>query len=582
MTKPFTVLGINAYHPDASVALFEDGRLVWAGEEERYNRVKHSSGFPKHALQNCLLETNISPSNIDVVALSRNPKANLLRKIIFMLTHNPDFAMLRGRFDVFRRSSNFKDDFIKSLGISGQSLKAKFIHVEHHQAHAASSFFLSGFNRAAFLSLDGMGDFSSAMWGIGKGNQLQVFDRVYFPHSAGFFYTAGTQFLGFLNFGDEYKVMGLAAYGKPIYLNLFRQMINLKKNGQFELNLSYFVHHKGQVKVRWESETPEQDLLYSEKWTELFGSPRHCQETINERHYNIAASLQAILEEIYFHILNHLYDTTKEENLCLAGGVAFNCVANGKIKSRTPFKNVYIQPAAGDAGTALGAAAFCCYSVFNQPRNFVMNHAFFGSDVQDQEIEQAIHENDLYSQKLSDEDLIGKTVQALCDGKIVGWFQGRMEFGPRALGNRSLLADPRRQDMKEILNQRTKHRENFRPFAPAVPEEDVRDYFEVNGSFSPFMLEVFPVKISKRALIPAVTHVDGTARVQTVSKKEHPRFWKLLKEFGKATGVPIMLNTSFNENEPIVCSPQDALACFLRTQIDVLVMGSYWIERRKN
>lgn len=573
------VLGINAYHPDASIALFRSGALVWAGEEERYSRLKHASGFPKLALQNCLGETNLSPSDIDLVAISRNPKANLLRKVIFTLAHKPSLEMLRDRFQVFQKSSNFKDDFIESLGISRRLLKAKFVHVEHHKAHVASSFFLSGFDRAAFLSLDGMGDFSSAMWGIGEGNKLCVLDRVYFPHSAGLFYTAGTQFLGFLNFGDEYKVMGLAAYGKPIYRDFFRRMILLKKNGRFELDLSYFAHHKGQAKIRWEGGAPEQDILYSGKWFELLGSPRRPQEEIDERHWDLAASLQAVLEEVYFHVLNHLYQKTKEKNLCLAGGVAFNSVANGKIKARTPFKNVYIQPAAGDAGTALGAAAYVYYSTLKQPRRFVMNHTFFGSSAHDEEIKQAVSERNLYSQILSEEELIQKTVQALCRGQIVGWFQGRMEFGPRALGNRSLLADPRRQDMKSILNERIKHRENFRPFAPAVPEENVREYFDVNGSVSPFMLEVFPVKTNKRSVIPAVTHVDGTARVQTVSEKEHPRFWKLLKEFGKKTGVPVLLNTSFNENEPIVCTPKEALDCYLKTQTDVLVMGNYFLEK---
>jgi len=573
------ILGINAYHPDASVALLKAGVLFWAGEEERYNRVKHSSGFPRFALQHCLQETKISPSDIDVVALSKDPKANFLRKALFILKYNPRPKLLWDRLKAFGKSSHFKKDFMEALNISESSLKAKFVHVEHHKAHVASSFFLSGFDRAAFLSLDGMGDFSSAMWGIGDGNKLHVLNRVYFPHSAGFLYTAGTQFLGFLNFGDEYKVMGLAAYGKPIYLDLFRRMVHFKEDGRFELNLDYFVHHKGQAKIRWEGGAPEQDILYSEQWFDLFGNPRRSQEEVSERHQNLAASLQAVLEEIYFHVLNHLYYKTKEKNLCLAGGVVFNGVANGKIRACTPFKNVYIQPAAGDAGTALGAATFFYHSVMKQPRMFTMNHVFFGSDAHDEEIKQAMHERNLYFQKLSEEDLIQKTAQALRQGQIVGWFQGRMEFGPRALGNRSLLADPRRQDMQKILNERIKHRENFRPFAPAIPEEDVHEYFEVNGAFSPFMLEVFPVKTSKRSIIPAVTHVNGTARVQTVSEKEHPRFWKLLKEFGKITGVPVLLNTSFNENEPIVCTPKEALACYLKTQTDVLVMGDYFLAK---
>jgi len=576
------VLGINAYHPDASIVLCKGGVLFWAGEEERYNRVKHSSGFPRLALQHCLQETKTSPSDIDVVAISRNPKANLLQKIFFILKYSPRPELLLDRLKAFQKSSCFKEDFIEALGVSAPSLKTKFVHVEHHKAHAASSFFLSGFDRAAFLSLDGMGDFSSAMWGFGQGNQLHVLGRVYFPHSAGFLYTAGTQFLGFLNFGDEYKVMGLAAYGKPVYLDLFRRMVRLKEDGRFELDLSYFVHHKGRAKIRWEGGAPEQDILYSEKWFALFGNRRRPQEEMNEQHQNLAASLQAVLEEIYFHVLNHLYRKTKENNLCLAGGVAFNSVANGKIKVHTPFKNVYIQPAAGDAGTALGAAAFVYHSILNQPRTFVMNHVFFGSNAHDEEIEQAMRERNLSYQWFSEDDLIQRTVQALCRGQIVGWFQGRMEFGPRALGNRSLLADPRRQEMKDILNERIKRRENFRPFAPAVPEEDAHEYFELNGVPSPFMLEVFPVKINKRSIIPAVTHADGSARVQTVSEKENPRFWKLLKEFGKITGVPVLLNTSFNENDPIVCTPKEALDCYLKTQTGVLVIGNYFLTKNEN
>ncbi len=576
------IIGINAYHPDASVALFKDGELLWAAEEERYNRIKHSSGFPQLALRRCLEETKVSPSDIDAVSISKDPRVNLAQKFVFALQYSPHVELLVDRFKAFRKSSRFKKDFIQALGVLPSSLKAKFLCVEHHKAHTASSFFLSGFKRAAFLSLDGMGDFSSAMWGVGDGNQLHILNRVHFPHSAGFLYTAGTQFLGFLNFGDEYKVMGLAAYGKPVYLDLFRRMVRLKNDGRFELNLSYFVHQKGQAKIRWEGGAPEQDTLYSGKWDEHFGNPRHPEEEINERHRNLASSLQAILEEIYFHILNHLYRQTKEKNLCLAGGVAFNSVANGKIKASTPFKNVFIQPAAGDAGTAVGAAAFVYHSVLNRPRTFVMNHVFFGSGTYDQRIEEAICKRNLSYQKLSEEELVQKTVQALCQGKVVGWFQGRMEFGPRALGNRSILADPRRAEMKDRLNQRIKRREGFRPFAPAVPEENAREYFEMNGAPSPFMLEVFPVWDEKRAVIPAVTHVDGTARVQTISENEHPRFWKLLKEFGKVTGVPVLLNTSFNENEPIVCTPEEALDCYIKTKTDVLVMENYFLDQNEN
>ncbi len=579
MNHPVVVLGINAYHPDASVALMKDGVVLWAAEEERFNRLKHATGFPKLSLQACLEETGIRPSDLDVIAVSKNPRANLWRKAAFAFKTRTNSKFISDRLKAFYKASQFQNDFCEALNVTPSSLKAKCIHVEHHQAHAASSFFMSGFQRAAFLSLDGMGDFSSAMWGVGNGNQLHILDRIYFPHSAGFLYTAGTQFLGFLNFGDEYKVMGLAAYGKPVYLDLFRRLIRLKPGGQFELDLHYFIHHTGQANIRWEGGIPEQDLIYSEKWMDLFGNPRHPQEEINERHWNLAASLQVVLEEIYVHVLNHLYHKTQEENLCLAGGVAFNSVANGKITKNTPFKHIYVQPAAGDAGTSLGAAAFVSHTLYGVPRSFVMDHAFFGTSTEEQEIEKVIRDKELLCERLSERMLIETVAHDLASGKVVGWFQGRMEFGPRALGNRSILADPRRVEMKDILNERIKHRENFRPFAPAVPEEKAHEYFEMDSLSSPFMIKVFPVKPQKRAFIPAVTHVDGSARVQTVSKVTQPLFWRLLMEFGVQSGHSILLNTSFNENEPIVCTPQDAINCFLKTKMDILVIGNYYVRK---
>lgn len=568
------LLGINAYHPDASAALIRDGRLLWAAEEERFNRIKHSSGFPKLALKQCLLDTNIPPQAIDFVAISKNPRANLLRKVMFVLKNKPELRLVLDRVKAFRKASQFELDFFETLHEAPTLLKARFVNVEHHEAHIASSFFVSGFAGSAFLSMDGLGDFCSAMWGVGKGNDLKVMDRVYFPHSAGFLYTAATQFLGFPSFGDEYKVMGLAGYGKPTHLDEFRKMVRLKSRGQFELNLDYFVHQQGHAKIRWEGGAPEQDILYSRRWIDLFGEPRECGTPVSEREKNIAASLQKVLEEILFHVLRHLYRETKQENLCLAGGVAFNSVANGKITKETPFKNIYIQPAAGDAGTALGAAAFVSHGILNEPRDFFMNRADFGTEFTAADIERALQAKGLRAMKLSEQELIAETVEMLGRGGIAGWFQGKMEFGPRALGKRSILADPRKADMKDILNRRIKHRETFRPFAPAVPEERAQEFFEMDCKSSPFMLKVFPVKRDKQSLIPAVTHVDGTARVQTVSQASDPLFWKLLHAFGDKTGVPILLNTSFNENEPIVRTPEQAVDCFQKTQMDLLVLGN--------
>ncbi|MDP3921734.1 MAG: carbamoyltransferase C-terminal domain-containing protein [Candidatus Omnitrophota bacterium] len=573
------IVGINAYHPDASVALLRDGEVIWAAEEERYSRIKHASGFPKLALRKCLEDTKTLPSAIDAVAISKNPRANMFKKMSFVWRQKPNIGFVLNRLKAFRKSSGFERDFFEALNISLATLKAKFVHVEHHIAHVASSFYFSGYERAAFLSLDGLGDFSSAMWGVGRGNELRVSGRVYFPHSAGFLYSAATQFLGFHHFGDEYKVMGLAAYGKARFKNEIGKMVRLLPAGKFGLDLDYFVHQEGQSKVRWEGGAPEQDIMFSKKWEDIFGPAREPKTELTERDKDIAASTQEVLEEIYFHVLRNLYEQCGEKNLCLAGGVAFNSVANGKIKKETPFENIYIQPAAGDAGTAVGAAAFVYRTETLNPRTSVMNHAYFGSAAGTTEIEKAMRAKDVGAESCSDAELIRRTVDALAAGKVVGWFQGRMEFGPRALGARSILVDPRRPEMKDILNERIKRRETFRPFAPAVIEEEAANYFDMDVGSSPFMLMVFPVKEDKKTLLPAITHVDGTARVQTVSRESHPRFWSLIKAFGDKTGVPILLNTSFNENEPIVCSAADALDCYLKTRMEVLVMENYYLEK---
>ena len=573
------VLGINAYHPDASVALIKDGNLVWAAEEERFNRIKHSSGFPAQALVRCLQDNRLSPDKIDWVAISKDPYAQALQKILFSMRYRPGFKLFRDRARAFSKARAFHKDFFEAAAMTAKPSHPRFINVEHHLAHAASSFYFSGFKDAAFLSIDGMGDFSSAMWGTGSNTGLRVMDRVYFPHSAGFLYTAATQFLGFHQFGDEYKVMGLAAYGKPVFAEAFRRMVCLKKNGKFELCLEYFIHQKGSAKVRWDGGVPEQDRLYSDKWAQVFGPPRPKDAPVSARDQDMAASLQAVLEEIYFHLLAHLYQKTRCENLCLAGGVAFNSVANGKVLTKTPFKKIFIQPAAGDAGTAIGAAAYASAAAGKPVQNTILEHVFFGPEADEEEILRALSKHALKWKKLAEKEMLEKMAAALADKKIIGWFHGRMEFGPRALGHRSILADPRDPKMMDLLNARIKSRENFRPFAPAVVEEYAGEYFEMGGQNSPFMLNVYPVKPGKEKVIPAVTHVDHTARVQTVAKNQNERFWKLLMLFREQTGIPILLNTSFNEKEPIVCSPEDAIRCFFKTKIDVLVLGNYYIQR---
>jgi len=573
------IIGINAYHPDASVALICGGKLIWAAEEERFSRIKHASGFPTLALNKCLADAHLKPEEIDYVALSKNPHANFLRKIKYTLKNRPSARLVTDRISAMGKATGFEHEYRQTLGLGNGRLATRFVKVEHHQAHVASSFFLSGFEESAFLSIDGLGDFSSCMWGAGEGNSLRIYGRIFFPHSAGFLYTAATQFIGFPHFGDEYKIMGMAAYGRPHFFNDIRRMIRLKNDGGFELDLSFFLHHKGNSRVRWQGGVPEQDILYSPAWEKLFGPPRKPDSEITQREKDIACSVQAVLEEIYFHMLNHLYTQTLNDHLCLAGGVAFNSLANGKITKSTPFKHVYIQPAAGDAGTALGAAAFVQHVLLGKKREFVMNHACFGPEYSDSQIQDAFNRHNLKFEKPDRAELLRKTAAAIADGKVIGWFQGRLEFGPRALGNRSILADPRRKDMKDILNQRIKNRETFRPFAPSVPVERAGDFFEMDCSESPFMLKVFPVRLEKREVIPAVSHVDGTARVQTVSRETNEIYYDLITEFGRQTGVHVLLNTSFNESEPIVCTPEDAIQCFLKTRMDMLVLGGCILER---
>jgi carbamoyltransferase len=556
------VLGINAYHPDASVVLLKDGVPIWAAEEERFNRIKHSSGFPKQALVAGLNDCRITASEINLVAISKNPRANLFRKLLFVLRYQPALALLLDRAKAFKKSSSFEKDFFDAVKVMPLVLKARFVNVEHHQAHVASSYFVSGFEEAAFLSLDGMGDFSSAMWGFATKKEIKVMEKICFPHSAGFFYTAGTQFLGFKNFGDEYKVMGLAAYGKPVYVEQLRKMINFKSRGRFSLNLNFFRHHKGQAKVKWQGGAPDQEIMFSKLWEKEFGLSRDSQKAITQREKDLAASMQQVFEEIYFHVLNDLHARTGHKNLCLAGGCALNSLANGKIKKETPFENVYIQAASNDSGTALGAAIFAYNMEASTPSNYVMKSAALGNQATDKEIELALLKHDVKYKHLSEDDMLNAVVEHLEKGEVVGWFQGRMELGPRALGNRSILADARRSDMKDILNERIKQRETFRPFAPAIPVERAHEFFEMDCDESPFMLKVFPVKNDKIGLLPAITHVDHTARVQTVSKDANFIFWKLLNKLAKRQERQFSLILHLMKMNPLFAHPKMRLNVF--------------------
>lgn len=567
------ILGINAFHGDSSAALLVDGHLSAAVEEERFNRIKHWAGVPLAAARACL-----DGSHPDHIAISRNPRARLGRKVFRVAVRPLSWRLAAARAYNSGRVAAVSN-VLASAGIRAAS--ARPIHfVEHHRAHLASAFFCSPFDSAAVVSIDGFGDFSSIMWGVGTGNQIDVCGSVCYPHSLGIFYTAFTQFLGFPKYGDEYKMMGLAAYGEPRFVNQVRDVVRID-GAQCRLNLDYFQHHTKGVDMTWEGREPVLSPVYSDRLVKTFGDPRAPRSEIEQWHADLAASVQAVMEERYLALLNYVQRETGQKAVCLAGGVALNCVVNGMILDRTDFQDIFVQPAAHDAGTAVGAALYVQHQLLRAPRDYVMRHVYYGPAYSDFDMLQAMDAAGATYRHMGKEELISHTAKLIADGKIVGWYQGRMEFGPRALGNRSILADPRRADMKEILNRRIKYREPFRPFCPSILAEAATDWFETNYP-SPFMVLAFKIKPTQRERIPAVTHGDGTGRLQTVERDVNPLYWELIRRFGDLTGVPVLLNTSFNENEPIVNTPAEALDCFLRTQMDVLVMGPYFLLKSEN
>src|SRR5215467_6512782 len=575
------ILGINAYHGNASAAIVCDGKLIAAVEEERFNRVKYAAGFPAAAIRYCLQTAGITPPEIDHVVVPRNPYARLGTKLLYAL-RMPSFA--RERAKVLAKFTGIPEALASSLDVAPETLRAKFHRVEHHVAHLASAFYCSPFERAALLSADGLGDFASSMWGVGFGRRMNFHGSVAFLHSLGLYYSAVTQYLGFLKFGDEYTVMGLGAYGEPEFLPEFRKIVHA--NGtRFHLGLEYFTHHRTGPKMSWAEadRTPVLGRMYSEEMPRKLGRARAPEEPIEQRHKNLACSLQTRLEEVYLGMLERLCRETGMKSVCLAGGVAFNCVANGKIPASTGFENVYVHPAAGDAGLAVGAAQFVWHQLLGNPRAFAMEHAYWGPEFSREEIRSDVRTSHIAEtgcavSELEEEELLRQTAAIIADGKILGWFQGRAEWGPRALGNRSIVADPRRPEMKEILNRRIKHREIFRPFAPSILAEKTGEWFEKSYP-SPFMNLAYSVHPGKRDQIPAPTHVDGTGRLQTVMREANPRYHALISAFGDLSGVPVVLNTSFNDNEPIVCRPEEAIDCFQRTQMDALVLGDLLITR---
>jgi carbamoyltransferase len=577
------ILGLNAFHGDSSAALVRDGVLIAAAEEERFRRIKHWAGFPAQAIAYCLREAGVTLADVDHVAVNQDSRANLFRKIRYVLTNPSSISLVKERL-THRGARQRLPDLLQEA-FPEQSLRGSFHNVEHHLAHLSSAFHVSSFNEAAVISVDGFGDFSSAAWGTGRGTEIDVLGRVLFPHSLGIFYQALTQYLGFPHYGDEYKVMGLAPYGNPTFIDQMRKIVKLKSNGLFELNLEFFVHQQKRIAYQWKDGSPEFAELFSPALEELLGARRGASDPLEQRHRDIARSVQVMYEEAFFNLLGDLQRRTGAQNVCLAGGCAANSVANGKIRRNLPIKHVYVQSAAGDAGGAIGAA-FVVWHKSGKPRDFVMDHAYWGPQFSTSEIRSLLRaqEGQIMQAKCAvrsigdDADLCKATAQAISDGKVVGWFQGRMEWGPRALGNRSILCDPRRSDMKTILNDKIKRRESFRPFAPSVLEEAVSDWFEEDDAV-PFMMQVFQIQADKRPQIPAVTHVDGSGRLQTVSKKTNPLYHQLISSFRDLTGVPMVLNTSFNENEPVVCQPLEALNCFLRTNMDMLVIGDVVLSR---
>ena len=578
------ILGLNAYHGDSAACLIRDGELVAAAEEERFRRIKHWAGLPTQSIDYCLAEGGLSLGDVEHIAINRKPGVNNWRRLAFVLTHRPDPRLMLQKIRNIRHASSANEALEKVYGIS---LKAQIHHVEHHLAHLASAFLVSRFDEAACISIDGFGDFASTAMGFGRGRSVTIDDRVYFPHSLGIFYSALTQFIGFPHYGDEYKVMGLAPYGKPNYLAQMRQIVRVQPDGTFRLALKYFRHHTDNVSYSWNNCAPEVGTLYTQRLIDLLGPARKSGEPLEQKHKEIASSVQAMYEEAFFALLEALHARHPSPNLALSGGCAMNSVANGKVYLRTPFKKMYLPAAAGDAGGAIGGASYVLSMIADGKPRLSLDSAYSGPAFSDQEIEkliqtkrQQITEAGCEIHRIDNErELCQRTATAITEGKVIGWFQGRMEWGPRALGNRSILCDPRRADMKEILNARIKRRESFRPFAPSILREAVSEWFEQDDDV-PFMMQVFQIRPEKRSLVPAVCHVDGSGRLQTVHADTNPLYHQLISEFSRLTSVPMVLNTSFNENEPVVCRPEEALDCFLRTRMDVLVLGNFFIERQ--
>ena len=578
------ILGLNINHADTSACIIVNNEIIAAIEEERFIRIKHYAGLPINSIEFCLKQSGLRLKDINFITVNYSPTANFKQKFFYSVKNILSKS-------VFKKILNFKNKLFHTNDLEkylkANNFSGKIINIEHHMSHIASSYYNSSFNQSVGLTIDGFGDFSSTQTFLCNDNKIESLKKVYFPHSLGILYQSITQFLGFKNYGDEYKVMGLASYGNPKYINQFNDLIKYDKKNLFLLNLDYFSHHSNsKFSYNFSDGIPKFPDLYSQKITELLGKERRPDDKIEQHHFDIAASLQLSFENILFSILNDLYSDTGIENLCLAGGCALNSKFNGLIKERTPFKNIFIQPNAGDAGGAMGSALYFLQNEGNNKTKVEQvdtNKCYLGTSYTNEFIEEdLIKNNELlknYSfKKLNDKELYAEVAKRISNNQIIGWFKGRCEWGPRALGNRSILADPRNPNIKDILNTKIKLRESFRPFAPAVLEELSNEYFDLDYP-SPYMLNVVKAKQLAKNSVPSVVHVDNTCRVQTVSKTDNFHFYNLIKEFNKLTNVPIILNTSFNENEPIVLNPDHAFDCFKRTSMDCLVLENWVITR---
>jgi carbamoyltransferase len=565
--SPTYVLGLSCFYHDSAAALLKDGVVVAAGQEERFSRKRHDSDFPEKAIQYVLHEAGIAPERLDAVGFYDKPLLKFERMLsTYVATFPRSFNSFRKAMPVWLHEKLWVPSIIRK---ELKPYKGPILFAEHHMSHAASCFLPSPFEEAAILTVDGVGEWATASFGVGRGSDITLFKEIRFPHSLGLLYSAFTYYLGFKVNSAEYKVMGLAPYGKPVHFErIMKDMLQLNEDGSFKLNMKYFSYDYGLT-------------MTNGAFDEFFGGPPRKAETwMGEREFDIAASVQKVCEAVVLQMARHLHKETGLTKLCMAGGVALNCVANGRVIRETPMKELWVQPAAGDAGGAVGVAHYVYNTIHKRPRSSGWKHAYLGPEFSDAESARYFDQAGAKYVTLSDAELVKRTAELLSQSNVIGWSQGRMEFGPRALGGRSILADPRDEKMRDTLNMKIKFREGFRPFAPSVLMDKASEWFEIDCD-SPYMLLVAQVREGKRT-IPSVTHVDNSARLQTVTRDEAPLYYDLIREFEKITGVPLVINTSFNvRGEPIVCTPQDAYLCFMRTNMDYLVVGHHLLDKKQ-